>query len=362
MLVEYVWPFRELHDSTERKTFFWLECSYDEAIDVLRQVSLSAADFRSYVEHLHEFRFRGLGDRQVDQGLEVYTRIGFLISEDGKVVEWAPPGFPISNMWNAYNPFKGMHRISAENFEDFSKLASDFANEVPYYSNLNDCSEIIDRFNLERFRGSDPSAFMREHVQSSELGRTAVNLFFERYCEGATIEGYEYFNSDCVSQWELAHRYLDLLKSNSQNANQHQLQTGIDFSEVSLREIFSRKRRAIQNLRKIEAIIKGQDGAPPRYPIEDLKILSDDEICELALLMERYTSSVAIKWIFEQFMVRLAEAPMRPHTDITSLINSEPEQNVPLEPFDRCRAPFPADKKRESVSDWWEQTSSQDET
>jgi hypothetical protein len=306
MFVEYVWPFRELRDSTERKTFFWLECSYDEAMDVLRQVKLSADDFRSYVEHLYEFRSKGLGDRQVDQGLEVYTRIGFLISEDGKIVEWAPPGFPISNMWDAYNPFKGIHRIGAESFAEFSEISKQFANEVPYYSNLDDETEIVERFKLESFKGTNPSAFLRDHVQTTELGRTAVKVFLERYCDGASIDGLEYFNSDPVSQWELGHLYLDLLKSNSQQTLQNPPAQGIDFLQITLREVFARKRRAVQNLRKLENIIKGEDSGPSRSPLVELKQLSDDEICELALLMERYTWSVAIKWIFGEFIERVS--------------------------------------------------------
>jgi hypothetical protein len=308
MFVEYVWPFRELRDSTERKTFFWLECSYDEAMDVLRQVSLSAEDFRNYVEHLNKFRDKGLGDRQVDQGLEVYTRIGFLISEDGKIVEWAPPGFPISNMWDAYNPFKGIHRIEAESFAEFSEISKQFANEVPYSSNLDDETEIVERFKLESFKGTNPSAFLRDHVQTTELGRTAVKVFLERYCDGASIDGLEYFNSDPVSQWELGHLYLDLLKSNSQQPPQNQPATGIDFLPITLREIFARKRRAVQNLSELENIIKAEAGTTSRSPQVELKQLSDDEICELALLTERYTGSVAMKWILEEFLARFSDA------------------------------------------------------
>jgi hypothetical protein len=73
-----------------------------------------------------------------------------------------------------------------------------------------------------------------------------------------------------------------------------------------LREVFARKRRAVQNLRKLENIIKGEDSGPSRSPLVELKQLSDDEICELALLMERYTWSVAIKWIFGEFIERVS--------------------------------------------------------
>jgi hypothetical protein len=73
-----------------------------------------------------------------------------------------------------------------------------------------------------------------------------------------------------------------------------------------LREVFARKRRAVQNLRKLENIIKGEDSGPSRSPLVELKQLSDDEICELALLMERYTWSVAIKWILGEFIERVS--------------------------------------------------------
>ena len=129
MLVNYVWPFREVPGSTERKTFFWLECSYEEAVEVLHQVKLSARDFENYVNHLYKFRAEGLGDQELDEGLSVYKRIGFLISEDGKSVEWAPPGFPISNQWNAYNPFQTISVLRMDSFKDFVRLASDFAHQ-----------------------------------------------------------------------------------------------------------------------------------------------------------------------------------------------------------------------------------------
>ena len=306
MFVAYVWPFRELPESLERKTFFWLECTYDEAIEVLGQVRLSPEDFRNYTNHLYEFRAKGLGDRDLDEWLSVYKRVGFLISEDGAIVEWAPPGYPISNQWDAYNPFKRIHPIEVKSFDEFKDLSKKFANAAPYYSNLDDESQIVERFKLEKFRGTNPDAFLRELVQTSELARTAVKVFFERYCEGATIGELEYFNSDPVVQWELAHLYLDLSNSNLQQSPQNQPATGIDFSQVTLLEIFARKRRAIHNLRKLENIIKGENGVTRKSPLEELKRLSDDEICELALLLERYTSSPAIKWILGEFIERVS--------------------------------------------------------
>jgi hypothetical protein len=209
-------------------------------------------------------------------------------------------------MWDAYNPFKGIHRIGAESFAEFSEISKQFANEVPYYSNLDDETEIVERFKLESFKGTNPSAFLRDHVQTTELGRTAVKVFLERYCDGASIDGLEYFNSDPVSQWELGHLYLDLLKSNSQQTLQNPPAQGIDFLQITLREVFARKRRAVQNLRKLENIIKGEDSGPSRSPLVELKQLSDDEICELALLMERYSWSVAIKWILGEFIERVS--------------------------------------------------------
>jgi len=309
MFVAYVWPFRELPDSLERKTFFWLECNYEEAIGVLHEAKLSSEDFKNYIELLHRYRQEINASRDLGEDLGIHSRIGFLMSEDGKQVEWAPPGFPISNQWNAYNPFKRIHPIEVKSFDAFNDLAEEFANAAPYFSNLHDKSEIIERFKLEEFRGANPDTLLRELVQTSELARTAVKVFFERYCEGATIGEHQYFNSDPVEQWELAHLYLDLSISNSQQSPQNQPATGIDFSQIPLVEIFARKRRAIANLRKIESKLAGENGAAPSYPINELNALSDDEICELALLMERYTSSSAIKWIYGEFIDRLQEKP-----------------------------------------------------
>jgi hypothetical protein len=361
MFVAYVWPFRELPESLERKTFFWLECTYDEAIEVLGQVRLSPEDFRNYTNHLYEFRANGLGERDLDEWLSVYKRVGFLISEDGAIVKWAPPGYPISNQWNAYNPFKSIHPIEIKSFDEFKDLAREFVNAAPYYSNLDDESQIVERFKLEKFRETNPSAFLRELLQTSELARTGVKVFFERYCEGATIGELEYFNSDPVAQWELAHLYLDLSKSNSQQSPQNQPATGIDFSQITLREIFARKRRAIQNLRKLENIIKGENGVTRGSPLEELKRLNDDEICELALLMERYTSSPAIKWILEEFMIRLAGLPIARQTFHSSWHQEVSGNFDQFEPFGRCTAPFPGDKKPEPSSDWTDLISDNDE-
>lgn len=136
MHVNYVWPFRELLDSNERKTFFWLECTYDEALEVLQQVSLSPRDFRNYVEHLARFRDDGNEHKVFGEGLEVYSRIGFLISEDGNIVEWAPPGSPISNMWNAYNPFEPVLPLRIDSISDFHLMADRFASQNPDFSSV----------------------------------------------------------------------------------------------------------------------------------------------------------------------------------------------------------------------------------
>ena len=134
MFVAYVWPFRELPESLERKTFFWLECNYGEAIELLGQVSLSASAMSQYNEHLSRFRTEGHEQRNFGDGLEVYSRIGFLISEDGKNVDWAPPGFPISNMWNASNPFEVISPLDLETFKDFAQMADRFAQQNPEFS------------------------------------------------------------------------------------------------------------------------------------------------------------------------------------------------------------------------------------
>jgi hypothetical protein len=121
MFVAYVWPFRKLPKSQERKTFFWLECNYEEAIGVLHEAKLSIEDFKNYIELLHRYRKDNHASRDFGEGLSVYSRIGFLVSEDGRTVEWASPGFPISNQWNAYNPFK---EVSAQHIDRLSKITS----------------------------------------------------------------------------------------------------------------------------------------------------------------------------------------------------------------------------------------------
>ena len=134
MLVKYVWPFRQLPESQERKTFFWLECNYEEAIDVLHQAKLSVEDFRKYVDLLQRFREENHADRDLGEGLDVYSRIGFLISEDGKNVEWAPSGFPISSLWNADNPFEEITPLHLEIYKDFVQMADQFAQQNPEFS------------------------------------------------------------------------------------------------------------------------------------------------------------------------------------------------------------------------------------
>ena len=126
LFVAYVWPFRELPDSNDRKTFFWLECNYEEAIDVLHQARLSVEDFRNYIDLLHRFREESHASRDFGEGLSVYSRIGFLVSEDGAIVEWAPPGFPISNMWNAYNPFREVHPLHIESLSGIPSITNSY--------------------------------------------------------------------------------------------------------------------------------------------------------------------------------------------------------------------------------------------
>jgi hypothetical protein len=305
MFVEYVWPFRELRDSTERKTFFWLECSYDEALDVLHQVKLSAEDFRSYVEHLHEFRSRGLGDRQVDQGLEVYTRIGFLISEDGKIVEWAPPGFPIANMWDAYNPFERVEAIEIHSFDEFAALARTFRKSHPYYSTLVSSARIPSRVHLASLKGEDPERVASHLIGGSPLGLLGCRVFFSKYVPGAFGDDEEaYFAEDNSTQRALAEKYEHA--QDSKNMMYDSCKHTIHFEMVSLSEIYQRKTRAIMNLRRAEKQLEssGHDEHFPDLPV--LKALSDDEICELSLLMERHHRSVAIKWILGEFIERVS--------------------------------------------------------
>jgi hypothetical protein len=305
MFVEYVWPFRELRDSTERKTFFWLECSYDEAMDVLRQVSLSADDFRSYVEHLHEFRSRGLGDRQVDEGLEVYTRIGFLISEDGKIVEWAPPGFPIANMWDAYNPFERVEAIEIDSFDEFAALARTFRKRHPYYSTLISSGRIPARVHLASLKGEDPERVASHLISGSPLGLLGCRVFFSKYVPCALGDDEEaYFAEDISTQRALAEKFEHA--QDRQNLMYDSCKHTIHFEMVSLSEIYQRKTRAIMNLRRAEKQLKnpGHDEHFPDLPV--LKALSDDEICELALLMERHHRSMAIKWILGEFIERVS--------------------------------------------------------
>lgn len=305
MHVKYVWPFRELPDSNERKTFFWLECTYDEALEVLQEVSLSPRDFRNYVEHLARFRDDGNEHKVFDEGLEVYSRIGFLISEDGNIVEWAPPGFPISNMWNAYNPFKGIRTVEVDCFASFDNLAKKFSAEVPYYSNLLGEVKIAERVNLEAFGEQNPSALLRKIIQTSDLAQTAINVFFERYCEGASIGEFEYFNPDPVVQWELGREYLRLFENISPRNQQAASGEVINFSQIPLPEIYARKQRALMNLHKVEAVFSAEDGPARKSQLQILKSFSDDEVCELALLMEKYPYSTAIKWILGEFEARL---------------------------------------------------------
>lgn len=305
MQVNYVWPFRELLDSNERKTFFWLECTYDEALEVLQQVSLSPRDFRNYVEHLARFRDDGNEHKVFGEGLEVYSRIGFLISEDGKIVEWAPPGFPIANMWDAYNPFKRIRTIEVDTFADFENLAKKFSAEVPYYSNLLGELQIAERLNLAAFGEQNPSVLLRQIIQTNDLAQTAINVFFERYCEGASIGEFEYFNPDPVVQWELGREYLRLFENTSPQNQQAGSGEVINFSHIPLQDIYARKQRAIMNLHKVEAVFSTEGGLARKSPLQILKSFSDDEVCELALLMEKYPYSTAIKWILGEFEARL---------------------------------------------------------
>jgi hypothetical protein len=362
MFVAYVWPFRELRKSGERKTFFWLECTHDEAIEVLAQVQLSAEDFRSYVNHLDEFRTLKLDEQYQDEWRNVYSRIGFLISEDGKNVEWAPPGYPISNMWNVYNPFLPMGPFESNTFADFNLLAQQFAEKAPGFSNLNDQTEIASRFDFAKFRGEDPNNFLSAFVLTSELAEVAVKIFYDRYCQGAEQKERKFFDSDISAQWHLWQKREELIKDATKNQNlaKNSKVSAIDFSQVSLSELFARKRRALENLQMLENGLSGEGNFERGYPTSELKALSDDEVCELAILMERYTFSSAIKWIYEEFVNRLLQLPLSMQTLLSVGSSDERANMVPLEPFDRCSAPFPGDKRPEPSLSWTDLNSRQD--
>jgi hypothetical protein len=274
-------------------------------MDVLRQVSLSAEDFRNYVEHLQEFRSTGLGDRQVDPDLEAYTRIGFLISEDGKIVEWAPPGFPISNMWNAYNPFERVEAIEIDRFDEFASLARTFRKSHPYYSTLVSSARIPSRVHLASLKGEDPERVASHLIGGSPLGLLACKVFFSKYVPGALGDDEEvYFAEDTSTQRALAEQFEHA--QDRQNMIYDSCKHTIHFEMVSLSEIYQRKTRAIMNLRRAEKQLKrpGHDEHFPDLPV--LNALSDDEICELALLMERHHGSMAIKWILGEFIERVS--------------------------------------------------------
>ena len=306
MLVNYVWPFREVPGSTERKTFFWLECNYEEAVEVLHQVKLSADDFRLYVEHLARFQSEDHEHRFFGKDLDVYSRIGFLISEDGKSVEWAPPGFPISNQWNAYNPFQEIETLFTHDFSKFRELRLQFEREEPWFSMLSSRRKIPSRFDLSRFQGERAISSFQNLLSSSESNEIAVKLFNDRYCKGAEAGQQQVFSSDFESQALLAQRYLLLQRTNLQKHNITREQAAhLNLSELDLSEWFARKTRAVANLRIIENRLNGEGGSEKGYPNELLQKLSDDELCELMLLLQSYPASDAIKWIYGEFESRL---------------------------------------------------------
>ncbi len=306
MFVAYVWPFRELPESLERKTFFWLECTYDEAIEVLGQVRLSPEDFRNYTNHLYEFRANGLGERDLDEWLSVYKRVGFLISEVGAIAEWAPPGYPISNQWDAYNPFLRVEPIELNRYEDFRTLARAFSKNHPHYSTLVSTSRIPARLSLSSLKGEDPERIANHFIGGSDLARLACKVFYSKYVPGGQGKDDEpYFFEDSIAQREAAEEFKNAKQSNIVQETDSCKHT-IDYKNLTISEIYQRKTRAIANLRRAEKLLENsaRDEHFPDLPF--LKALSDDEICELALLMERHHRSLAIKWILGEFIERVS--------------------------------------------------------
>jgi hypothetical protein len=158
---------------------------------------------------------------------------------------------------------------------------------------------------LASLRGEDPERVASHLIGGSRLGLLGCRVFFSKYVPGALGDDEEaYFAEDISTQRALAEKFEHA--QDRQNMVYDSCKHTIHFEMVSLSEIYQRKTRAIMNLRRTEKQLlnPGQDEHFPALPV--LRAMSDDEICELALLMERHHRSMAIKWILGEFIERVS--------------------------------------------------------
>jgi hypothetical protein len=221
-------------------------------------------------------------------------------------VEWAPPGYPISNQWDAYNPFLRVEPIELNRYENFRTIARAFSKSHPHYSTLVIKSKIPVRLSLPSLKGEDPERIANHFIGGSDLARLACKVFYSKYVPGAQGKDDEpYFFEDSFAQREAAEEFENAKQNNIVQQTDSCKHT-INYKSLTISEIYQRKTRAIANLRRAEKQLEksGQDERFPELPV--LKALSDDEICELALLMEPHHRSTALKWILGECIERVS--------------------------------------------------------
>ena len=291
MKIERVMPKSTIFGETPT-TYFWLEADADEAVDVLARVKISGDAMRYFLGRIEDVRKFQNAPKDPEDDLDLMQdTVGFLISADGKQVIATDEHYPISNMWNGYNPFRFIQPYFLGSLDDFAWVSHNISRQNPAYADRFDFSKIPDRVNLKSLIGRSMESLVIGIPQTEDQAMTATDdlLAMAIFLNIKTLEQHKSFGSVFKPDNDLAHRLGEQFKARGEIEWQGYAQRypfGFEFfkaTDVPLIEIFERRARAEYNcLAVLEGLPEDDSAAFDRLHTR-FESYSDDEFSEMFL-------------------------------------------------------------------------------
>ena len=303
MLIRYVWPkrFRDESVDPQPTTYFWVECTPDEALEVLAAHKFELDDFRDYLNRIEGVRAHNSRDDRTtdffgdDEFLDsFYSVVSFLVSSNGRRIEAAPITYPIGNGWNGYNPFR---EVSPRHFRDLSQLflvVGDIFNESPHLADNIDVDDIRPRVNLAESGARGPLELLGHLPRTEQDGLNASDdglamaIFALQDSQGVGADRKRFADLSPDLTIELGRQFaargsFDWRAGRSEYPFKYRF---FRASETPLIEIYSRRLRAEKNFGEMQAFMNKWAGADldPKVGLWASRF-GDDELCEMFLYL-----------------------------------------------------------------------------
>ena len=291
MKIRLVWPRRFIEGrDLKPTTFFWLECSPNEAEDVLRATEADSATVISYYDAIKEAReyveshAGDLFDDPASPGV-----VGMLFSSDGRRLENVGQYFPNQPILDGINPFVLIDPLRVDTVYDLWEIGDYLCDENPRLSDRLEWSDIPERADLKKLAQLDIEKYYGRLPKTEDEGlkanddRLAMAIFsFMESPTGPYVwpDGSNDIAPDLVyelgRQWE-ARGKLDWWNHEESYPFKHKI---LRADEMPLYEIYQRRARAEHNLARLMNGIEWHS----QLSVALLKLFTVDEVCEMLLL------------------------------------------------------------------------------